>query len=160
MTALAWVVFIILLGFFFSDFLGKQTNPNQDLVTRYGEDRVREVTLERNKHGHYLATGQVNGQEVVFILDTGATGVAIPEHIARRLGLKRGPAYTVKTANGTGISYSARLRSVSIGEIQLTDVGAGIVPGLTGDEVLLGMSFLRHIEFAQRGNTLILTQGY
>ena len=160
MTALAWVAFMILLGFFFSDLLGKQANPNQALTTTYSEDRIRQVSLARNKSGHYVASGLVNGQAVVFILDTGATGVAIPDHVARKLGLKRGRAFSVKTANGTGKSYGARLDRVSVGEIELTEVEAGIVPGLTGDEVLLGMSFLRHIEFTQRGDTLILRQSY
>jgi aspartyl protease family protein len=158
MTALAWVVFMALLGFYFSDVLEKQRNPNQVLQTEYSEERVREVSLKRNKFGHYVTSGKLNGQSVVFMLDTGATGVAIPEHLARKLGIKRGPAYQVQTANGIGTSYAARLDSVSVGEIELSNVEAGIVPGFTGDEILLGMSFLRHIEFTQRGNTLILKQ--
>jgi aspartyl protease family protein len=50
------------------------------------------------------------------------------------------------------------LETVSVGDIELSGVSAGISPGLQGDEVLLGMSFLRHIEFTQRGDTLILKQ--
>lgn len=158
MTALAWIALMVLLGFFFNDVLDKQRNPNQVLATHYPEDRIREVTLQRNKFGHYVTSGKLNGQDVVFILDTGATGVAIPDHIARKLNIRRGRAFPVQTANGTGTSYATRLDSVSVGEILLADVEAGIVPGLTGDEVLLGMSFLRHIEFAQRGDTLVLKQ--
>ena len=51
-----------------------------------------------------------------------------------------------------------RLDSVGVGEIKLRDLRAGITPGLTGEEVLLGMSFLRELEFIQRGNTLTLRQ--
>ena len=160
MTALAWVVLMVLLGFFFSDLLGKQSNPNQALATRYGEDRIREVTLARNRAGHYVTSGKLNGHDVVFILDTGATGVAIPSHIAEKLRIERGRAFQVQTANGVGISYAAQLDSVSVGEISLSNVQAGIVPGFSGNEILLGMSFLRHIEFTQRGDTLILRQGF
>jgi aspartyl protease family protein len=56
------------------------------------------------------------------------------------------------------ISYAASLDSVSIGAIALSDVSAAISPGLQTEEVLLGMSFLKHIEFTQRGDTLILRQ--
>lgn len=160
MTALAWLVFMVLIGFYFSDVLDKQQNPNQALDTRYADGNIREVTLKRNKFGHYVTNGKLNGLEVVFMLDTGATGVAIPEAIARKLGIRRGRAVQVQTANGIGTSYLTRLDSVSVGDIELKGVEAGIVPGFMGEEVLLGMSFLRHIEFSQRGNTLVLRQQY
>jgi aspartyl protease family protein len=92
------------------------------------------------------------------MLDTGATGVALPSKIADRLGIRRGRAFPTQTANGVSTSYAATLDSVSVGGITLTDVRAGITPGLNTDQVLLGMSFLKHIEFTQRGNTLILRQ--
>ncbi len=158
MTALAWLSFMLLLGFFFNDLLSKKHNPNQAPLTTESGGQYREVTLKRNQSGHYVTSGEVNGQPVVFILDTGATGVAIPADIAKQLKIKRGRPYPVQTANGTTTSYAARLDSVSVGNIEITNVEAGIVPGFTGREVLLGMSFLRHIEFTQRGNTLVLRQ--
>jgi aspartyl protease family protein len=158
MSALAWVSLMAFFGFYFKDMLDEQQNPNQSLQTSYIESHVREVALKRNKYGHYVTSGRVNGQPVVFMLDTGATGVAIPDHIARKLNIRRGRAFQVQTANGTAISYSARLDSVSVGDIVLNDVSAGISPGFKGDEILLGMSFLKHIEFTQRGDILILKQ--
>ena len=65
-----------------------------------------------------------------------------------------------QTANGAAISYAAQLDSVSVGDIIMHNVSAGISPGFKGNEILLGMSFLKHIEFTQRGNTLILRQSY
>jgi len=158
MTALAWISVMVFLGFYFNDMLDNQHNPNQSLETQYADNQIREVVLQRNKYGHYVTSGKVNGQPVVFMLDTGATGVAIPDHIARKLKIERGRAFQVQTANGTAISYTALLDTVSVGDIVLNNVRAGITPGLTGDEILLGMSFLRHIEFTQRGDTLILKQ--
>jgi aspartyl protease family protein len=158
MTALAWVSLMVFVGFYFNDMLSKQHNPNQSLETQYNEDRVREVALKRNKYGHYVTSGKVNGRPVVFMLDTGATGVAIPDNIAKKLNIKRGRPFTVQTANGKATSYSAILNSVSVGDIELNHVRSGISPGFTGDEILLGMSFLRHIEFTQRGDTLVLKQ--
>ncbi len=158
MQALAWLVFMALLGFFFNELLDEQHNPNQALETRYVEDGIREVVLQRNRYGHYVTSGAINGQPVVFMLDTGATGIAIPEAVARRLALERGRAFRTQTANGVAISYATRLQRVSVGDIALDDVSAGIVPGLQTEEILLGMSFLKHIEFTQRGDQLILRQ--
>ena len=158
MQVLAWVVLLGLGVFYFGDLLEKQFNPNQQLQTHYTQEGVREVTLQRNKYGHYVTSGEINGQPVTFLLDTGATGVAIPEAMAKRLGLRRGQAYRTQTANGTGISYATTLDRVAVAEIQLLDVRAGIAPGLQTDQILLGMSFLKHIEFTQRGDTLILRQ--
>jgi len=158
MQALAWIVLLVLGVFFFSDVLDNQQNPNQDLQTRYGEEGVREVVLQRNKFGHYVTSGTINGKPVVFMLDTGATGVAIPDTVANKLGIARGRAFATQTANGIGTSYAANLESVSVGGIELQNVQAGITPGLQTKQILLGMSFLKHIEFTQRGDTLILRQ--
>jgi len=158
MMVLAWLTLLGLGAVFFGDVLERQFNPNQQLQTRYSEAGVREVVLQRNRFGHYVTSGEINGQPVTFMLDTGATGVAIPDAVARRLGIPRGRAYRTQTANGTAVSYAARLDSVAVGDIALSDVQAGIAPGMGIEEVLLGMSFLKHIEFTQRGDTLILRQ--
>ena len=158
MQALAWLVLLGLGVFYFNDLLEEQYNPNQSLQTRHAEDGFREVVLQRNKFGHYVTDGQINGVPVTFMLDTGATGVAIPEALAAYLGLQRGRAFPTQTANGMSTSYAANLDRVSVGGIELSDVSAGITPGLQTDEILLGMSFLKHIEFTQRGDTLILRQ--
>ncbi len=158
MMIMAWLV---LLGFgvvFFGDVLERQFNPNQQLETRYSAEGMREVVLQRNRFGHYVTAGSINGKPVTFMLDTGATGVAIPEAVAQRLQIPRGRPYRTQTANGLSTSYAATLDSVAVGEIELRDVQAGIAPGLLMEEILLGMSFLKHIEFTQRGDTLILRQ--
>lgn len=158
MQGLAWMVLLGLGVFFFADVLERQNNPNRSVESRQGANGSREVVLQRNKYGHYVTSGKINGKAVTFMLDTGATGVAIPSGVAQRLGLRRGRAFQTQTANGIGKGYAVSLDSVGVGEIQLQGVSAGITPGLLGDEVLLGMSFLKHIEFTQRGDTLILRQ--
>ena len=157
MQALAWFSFILLGVFFFSDLLERQYNPNRNVETRAAADLV-EVRLRRNRHGHYVTAGEINGRPVTFLLDTGATGVAVPVALAQRLQLQRGRPLVTRTANGTVTAYATVLDSVSVGGIELGGVGATIAPGLGGEEVLLGMSFLKHIEFTQRGDTLILRQ--
>ena len=98
MTALAWISLMVFVGFYFNDMLGKQHNPNQSLETQYSENRVREVTLQRNKYGHYVTSGKVNGQAVIFMLDTGATGVAIPRSHSTQAETKKRPC--IPGANG------------------------------------------------------------
>lgn len=157
MTVAGWIVFGILLMAFFNNLLEKQHNPNQQLATTYHGEQ-KEVVLLRNKYGHYVATGNINGQEVVFLVDTGATDVAIPEAVAQRLGLKKGPAFRARTANGLTTAWRTRLDSVSLGGITLYDIRASILANAGTDEVLLGMSFLKQLELVQKGSTLTIRQ--
>ena len=158
MQVLAWVALMALLTLYFGDVLERQHNPNRELQSMVNADGVREVKLQRNRMGHYLTPGTINGEEVLFLLDTGATGVAIPADLAERLALPRGRSMISNTANGPTRSYQTRLDEVGIGDIRLSNVEASITPGLRMREVLLGMSFLKYIEFTQRGNTLTLRQ--
>lgn len=157
MTWLMWLVLLGLLSLFFNRVLERQYNPNAQLATnRPTTDSGREVVLKRNKFGHYVASGLINGQPVVFMLDTGASDISIPLAVARRLGLPKGRPVTYQTANGPAVNYATRLDSVTLGSITLTDLPASINPNVKDMDVLLGMSFLKHLEFSQRGDTLTL----
>ena len=152
-----WMVVLGLLTLLFNNWYERQQNPNQQLETRTTEG-YSEVALERNRYGHYLASGRINGHDVVFLLDTGASDVSVPQHIADRLGLKPGRRIPYQTANGTAYGYATQLDRVALGGIELRDVRGHINPNTDSDEVLLGMSFLRTLEFTQRGGTLTLRQ--
>lgn len=158
MMLLAWIIVLALLAYFFSGVLSKQHNPNQQIQSSINEQGMLEVILKRNRKGHYITNGFINKLPVVFLLDTGATVVSVPTAVARRLGLKAGSASLSNTANGVITTYSARLDSISIGDIQLNDVAAHINPHMSGNEVLLGMSFLKHMELIQKGDILTLRQ--
>ena len=136
--------------------LDQQQNPNRANLTRVLQGGEREVVLQRNRAGHYVAAGEVNGQPVRFLLDTGATLVSIPGPVADRIGLARGPAMTARTANGDVIVYAARLAGVRLGHIELGNVPASINPDMGGEEILLGMSFLGELDLMQRGDELRL----
>ena len=158
MQVMAWLVVLALLTYYFSGVIERRHNPNTSVASEIDGDGVREVVLERNRQGHYVTSGEINGKPVVFLLDTGATGIAIPARVAEDLDIPRGRAFTTRTANGNTTSYATRLDSVSVGNIELNNVEAGITPGLQMREILLGMSFLRHLEFTQRGNKRPLRQ--
>lgn len=142
---------------FFGQWEQRQENPNKVVSSVRGEDYI-EVQLVGNGQGHFVADGQINGQAVHFMLDTGATDVAIPERLATRLGLERGAPVTLSTANGRTEGYRTRLDELQLGDIRLLDVRALVVPGLGGEQVLLGMSALKRLEFTQRSGTLLLRQ--
>ena len=157
MTILGWILILGLLTLFFSKYLDKQHNPNQNLaLNQIGA--LKEVQLQRNRYGHYVANGMINNKPVVFILDTGATDISIPEKIARRLKLQAGMKISVNTANGEINVYATELERVRLGAIELRDVSANINPFIQGDEVLLGMSFLKHLDFSQEGDKLLIRQ--
>lgn len=158
MLIAAWIVALLFVTWLFSQWLESKNNPNQEVKSQIGADGVREVTLLRNPDGHYVASGRINRQPVVFMLDTGATLVSVPGDLAKRLGLEKGPPLRANTANGTVTVFFTRLESISLGDIQMQDVRASINPQMRGDEVLLGMSFLRPLEFTQRGEEIVLRQ--
>lgn len=155
MIAGAWVLGIGLLTLGFSGFLERQQHPNQGLRA-VAEGGITQVLLQRNRAGHYLADGQINGHPVRFLLDTGATNVALSARLAERLGLQLGASSLSRTANGLVQTRSARLQRVNVSGIELYDIRASVLPNMPDDEVLLGMSFLQYLELTQRGETLLL----
>jgi len=158
MITLMWIIIFALLAFFFSDQLNKQKNPNQSPTTIESSDGIKSLVLQRNRQGHYVSNGKINNVPVVFMLDTGATDVSIPEKIAQKLDLKKGSSAIYQTANGPVKVSMTRLQHISLGDISLNNVRATINPGFHSNEILLGMSFLKHLEFSQRGNKLTLKQ--
>jgi len=129
-----------------------KANPPRILATSSGEGAA--VSIEGTSRGHYRVQGLVNGQPVDFLVDTGATEVAIPGSVAERLGLRRGESSFAFTANGTAVIYDTEIATLQIGSLTRENVGAHISPGLEGDEALLGMSFLRHFTLHQSGTQL------
>jgi aspartyl protease family protein len=156
MTFAAWAVFLLLLAWLFQGELERQVNPNRSPVAGVAATGELEVMLRRNRSGHYVTRGEINGVPVNFLLDTGATDVAMSTATARALGLARGAPVSLSTANGVVQGYRTVLESVSVSEIRLHDVRAVVSPGISEDIVLLGMSFLKHLEIIQRDGTLLL----
>ena len=157
MWVLAWGAGLLLATHFFGGWEDRQRNPNQMPRSVHGDGFV-EVSLASSRQGHYVVNGQIDGHDVTFLLDTGATQVAIPNAVAERLGLQRGAPIIISTANGRATGHRTRLDSLRLGDIELHDVAALIAPGMDGDDVLLGMSALKQLEFSQKGGTLVLRQ--
>ena len=148
MLWLAMAVLLAALTWFF-DFLGAGGKSQQLRVSG------SEVRISADRQGHYRAEGEINGRAVEFLLDTGATMVAVPAKLAGQLGLKRGPEIKLQTANGVSSGYMTRIERVKLGSIQVNNVSAVITAGLDG-EVLLGMSFLGHLNWTRSKDELLL----
>ena len=152
---MALLASLLVLGMFylyFENSLQARNNPNRNLQIAPGT----ELTLQRGRDGHYVFPGEINGQPVTFLLDTGATLVSVPAHLADKLGLDPGAHQQSVTANGTVDTRATQIGTLAFGPFTLKQVRASLNPGMAGDHVLLGMSVLKQLEFTQRGGTLVL----
>jgi aspartyl protease family protein len=104
----------------------------------------REATIGRSADGQFWADGEVNGRPVRFLVDTGATTVALTQADARSLGLDPDTltySYVMTTANGPERAAPVRLDEVSVGNVRVMEVQAFVAQGGLGTS-LLGMSYL------------------
>lgn len=155
LIAAGWIGMLGVLYVFFDVVIDRQHPPQRPIEMQHIAG-VSEWTLERNRAGHYVTPGAINGQPVIFMLDTGATLVSVPAHQGPTLGLVPGVHGKARTANGDVDIRLTNIDSLTLGPFHLRDVRASLNPGMKDDQVLLGMSVLKHLEFTQRGKTLIL----
>jgi len=113
-------------------------------------------------NGMYLASGSVNGFTVDFMVDTGASVIAINGETAKRLGLNYLDANQigVRTASGIELAYSIELESVQLGDIFLNNVAAVVIDGPEPQRALLGMSFLNAFEMERKGDRMDLRRKF
>jgi aspartyl protease family protein len=122
---------------------------------------AQKVTLAAGAGGHFYAEGQINGGAIRFVVDTGATTVAIPASDARRLGIdyQKGRRVATQTASGVAPAFLVTLTTVRIGDIELQGVEAIVIEqGLSTP--LLGNSFLSRTDMRREGQTLTLTRRF
>ena len=117
--------------------------------------------LGADGNGHYVAQGAVNGSATSFLVDTGATMVVISVSEAERLRLpyKLGAPASANTANGRVSYRMVKLDRVRIGDVELTNVEAGVLDNYQGPN-LLGMSFLSRTEVSRDGQSMVLTRRF
>lgn len=119
------------------------------------------VTLYPETNGHYIVDGLINGVSVRLMVDTGATIIGMNSIVANRIGIdyrKQGRAGFVNTAGGTVPSYYVKLNSVTVGDITIYNVDASIVEGSSPREILLGMSFLGHLNMKRDSEKMELSE--
>jgi len=121
----------------------------------------RQIVLPVGPGGHYTTMGMINGQTTSFLVDTGATSVSISQIEAEKLGLRYmyGKRIVTQTANGIVPAYQFQLNSIRIGEVEVRDVDAIVIPGLMG-HVLLGNSFLNRFQMRRENDVMTLELRY
>ena len=110
MVYAAWILFLGLLTVFFNNYLAKQNNPNTNVQGQTTSNQSIEVVLQRNRYGHYVTNGKINGSPVTFLLDTGATTISVPKKDSSSVEFKKGRAAisTHGERNGYGLPHKTR----------------------------------------------------
>jgi len=120
------------------------------------------AVLYADSQGHYISDCQINGAPLKFILDTGATSVALNSGDAKfaNIDYKRGEPMQVSTANGVVTAYRVTIATLQIGHIILNQVEASVLEGGSPPVVLLGMSALNRLDMKHEDIALTLTKKY
>ncbi len=121
------------------------------------------ATVYPDTEGMYFIDGKINGRSTRFLIDTGATDVAISGQQARQLGIEfrdSGKVDIAETASGRVPVYKIRLDSVTVGGITLRNIEAIVIPGNHPGDALLGNSFLRRTQMIRAGSVLEIRKRY
>jgi aspartyl protease family protein len=148
MFILTWVAlfFLMIVLFNFS-----QRSDEAQVIVEHNR-----LVINADNKGHYVLNGMLNNMQVKFLIDTGATSLAIPEEIASKLKLVKRYPVTIGTASGQSQAYLTRVKHVKLGTIEMKNVKAIILPDKKSNFVLLGMNVLKELSMTIRNNQLII----
>ena len=120
------------------------------------------AVLTPDTRGHYMAQGSINGVSTRFLVDTGATLIALSANEAARLGVayRDAPRGMSNTANGAAPFRLVKLDTVKVGDVELHNVDAAVIESGYDGPALLGMSFLTRTEVSRDGQNMVLTRRY
>ncbi len=147
---LAGLVWAIVLGILYV-VIDSQIKPKVAIAT----GNAAEVVIPRSRDGHFYVAGQINGQPVTFMVDTGASTVAVSDTVGRRIGLPAGKSVVIGTAGGSTRGVEVTGQTVALGGIVVNDARIVVLPQMPG-EALLGQNVLRHLEVVQSTERMVL----
>ena len=135
---------------------------NQSITSDFKKPERGKSTVYPDSQGMYYVDGKINGRPMHFLIDTGATYIAMSGQHAAALGIdyRKGVRGLANTASGTVQVWQVTLNSVSIGGISAPNVEASIIQGSRPYDVLLGNSFLKFVNLQRQGAALVLEQKY
>jgi len=144
---------------------GKTTLLGMGQAASVGETSANNnpsVTLYASAGGHFVSECKINGAALKFLIDTGATTVALNSGDAKfaKIDYKKGEPVLVSTANGVVTAYRVTIANLKIGGITLSQVEGSILEGGFPSVVLMGMSALNRMEVKHQGSTMTLTKKY
>ena len=128
----------------------------------YQERKIVSKQIDINTRGQYMTPGSINGRSVRFLVDTGATTVAMSSEMARSLGIDftSGQVGQSNTAGGLVKSYLVILDRVKVGEIEVRNVRGSVLEGVYPTYVLLGMTYLSEVEMRENSGLMTLIKKY
>lgn len=140
----------------------RELGMGQGIAIVGGGSSAQTATLYANNAGHFLGEGYINGSSMKFLVDTGASSIALSGKEARRLGLSylNGDIGAASTAAGVVKAYRISLNTVKIGGIVMHQVEAMVLEGDSPPVVLLGMSVLNRVQMERDGMVMTLTKKY
>jgi aspartyl protease family protein len=142
--------------------LAHSASPKAAVAATVAQAGSRSISIPRDSRGHFETEGRIDGQRIGFMVDTGASMIALNEKSAARFGLR--PSRndynaTVTTANGTIKAARTRLAMVDVGGLIVRDVDAMVLPDEALSENLLGLSFLSKLKrFEYANGQMVLEQ--
>jgi aspartyl protease family protein len=131
------------------------------MVATPAQTGLRSLSIPRDPRGHFQTEGRVDGQRITFMVDTGASVVALNESSAARFGLRPPPGqYTanVSTANGIVKAARTRIEMLDVGGLIVRDVDAMVLPDEALSENLLGLSYLSRLKRFEYANGMMVLE--
>lgn len=144
-----WLTLVFCLFFTCLSFSASKDINNRQLI-----NQVHGVSIRSDASGHYSGTVLINNIPMPFLIDTGATKIAVPASMAYAARLPLGKATQASTANGLAAQRLTHINSFKIGNIEIRNIEASVMSNL--DEVLVGMNFLKLFRITQDSNVLTL----
>lgn len=129
------------------------------IATQFSKPKQTQERVYKDGSGMFRTAGSINGVTVSFLVDTGASSVAMNSNIAKRVGINyllSGQPMMVQTAQGVSKAWQVKLDRVRVGQIELSNVTAGVLEGDYPIDVLLGMSFLGKLNVQHQGEVMLL----
>jgi len=139
----------------------KTYKPGGAISLSYARPEHHEEKIYADDRGMFRSVGTINGRTVRFLLDTGATTVAMNKSQAKQLGVNyrmNGERVIISTASDNVKGYRVRLKSVSLGKIKQRNVEAMVIDGDHPGPILLGMSFLGKLKVEKAGEIMKIRQ--
>ena len=135
---------------------------SERISTAFKKPKFSEVKIPRSSNGHYFTAGTINGRSAKFMVDTGATVIAMNINEARRLGidLRQAKPGMSSTAGGMVETFRVVLDKVSVGSVTLHSIPASVIKGNFPEQILLGNSFLSKVEMTEQSGVLVFRKKY
>ena len=136
----------------------KTLTVGRRIGAQYRAPEKTTVRIASQGGGHYFTPGRINKRPVTFLVDTGATTIAMNSQIAQQLGIdyKSGKRHRVQTASGTETAYRVTLQSAAVGALTINNVEASVLEGAFPAQILLGNSYLSRVDLQVDEGVLVL----